>query len=171
MSEAFLGEIRIMAFTYPPRGWASCNGQILPINQNQALYALLGTTYGGNGQTNFALPDLRGRVPILYDDYHPQGSAGGAESHVITQAEMPPHNHGVNVTAATGTTNNIASGTKVLAADPAAIYAPGLGNAPVQLAGSTIASFGGSQPHTNLQPFTVLNFCICLASGIYPSQN
>src|SRR5436190_18535631 len=97
MAEPFLSEIRIMSFNFAPKGWALCNGQLLPINQNQALFSLLGTTFGGNGQTTFALPDVRGRVPIHVGDGHTLGEKGGQEAHTITMQELPAHYHGVTV--------------------------------------------------------------------------
>ena len=106
MSEPFLGEIKIISWNYPPKGWAFCNGQMLPINQNQALFSLLGTMYGGNGQTTFALPDFRGRVPIHVGGGFTQGQAGGQEFHTVTAAEMPAHNHPVKATSAPGTMNS-----------------------------------------------------------------
>src|ERR687890_48773 len=109
MSEPFIGEIRMMAFTYAPKGWAQCNGQVMPINQNQALFSLLGTMYGGNGQTTFALPDLRGRTPIHTGEGFILGQKGGEQAHTITQSEMPEHVHFVQATTATATTNTPAS--------------------------------------------------------------
>lgn len=171
MAEAFLGEIRMMAFSFPPRDWAMCNGQTMPINQNQALFSLLGTNYGGNGQTTFALPDLRGRVPLHFGNVdNPIGTPGGTERVTVTSAQMPAHSHALNAAGPTGNSNNIGGGNKMLAADPAAIYAPGLGSSPVQLNGGTIDFAGSGQPHENRQPFTVVNFCISTA-GIYPSRS
>lgn len=171
MAEAFLGEIRMMAFSFPPKNWVLCNGQTMPINQNQALFSLLGITYGGNGQTTFALPDLRGRVPLHFGgaDYA-LGIRGGTEIVTVTSAQLPAHNHALNVAVPTGNSNNIGGGNKMLAADPAAIYGPGVGNTPVQLNGGTIDFAGSGQPHENRQPFTVVNFCICTA-GIFPSRS
>lgn len=166
MSEPFLGEIRLMSFNFAPRGWAMCNGQLLPINQNQALFALLGTTYGGNGQTTFALPDLRGRVPIHLSAGFPQGSSVGEQTHTISMAEMPSHAHVLRASNTTG--NAPIPGGNVLAGNPSALYAPP-GNL-VPLDGSTVASVGGGQAHLNMQPFLTLTFCIAL-QGIFPSQN
>ena len=165
MSEPFLSEIKIMSFNFPPRGWALCNGQLLPINQNQALFALLGTTYGGNGQTTFALPDLRGRVPLHMGNGFILGGAAGQEFHTLTQSETPAHNHFANVVNANADvivpTNNFLGASNNL-------YQPGPPN--TTLAPNTITNVGGSQPHENRQPFTVLNFCIAL-QGIFPSRN
>ena len=167
MSDYFLSEIRLFSFNYAPKGWAQCNGQFLPINQNQALFALLGTRYGGNGQTTFALPNLRGRVPIHMGNGHPvPGEAAGTESVTITTQTMPTHFHWMNgSTVATGGNDN-----------PAGRYVGSAGNlyhAPAGLAPmnpGTIGNTGGSQPHNNMQPYLVLNYCIAL-QGIFPSRN
>jgi microcystin-dependent protein len=167
MAEPFLSEIRIFSFVYAPRGWALCNGQLLPINQNQALFSLLGTTYGGNGQTNFALPDLRGRTPIHTGGQIGAllGQNGGAATHTITQSEMPAHNH-----LEQGSSNN---GDNVIPTDNvfgiiAGLYGPAANLTSLQPA--MISNVGGSQPHENRQPFLTLNFCIALL-GIFPSRN
>jgi microcystin-dependent protein len=166
MSEPFLSEIKIVSFNFPPKGWALCNGQFLPINQNQALFALLGTTYGGNGQTTFALPNLRGRVPIHEGSGHTLGEAAGSTSVTINIQQLPTHLHTFNVT------NNAASATApdntvVIGPTPSNNYGPA-GNL-VAMAGS-LSSVGGSQPHNNMMPYLVLNFIIALV-GIFPSQN
>jgi microcystin-dependent protein len=166
MSEPFLSEIKIMAFVYAPRGWALCNGQFLPINQNQALFALLGTTYGGNGQTTFALPNLRGRVPIHFDDSHNLGEAAGATSNTITSQTMPAHNHFVNVTNNNGAVVNPA-GAYLGAVN--AMYGP-LGSSLTTMNPASVTNTGGSQAHTNMQPYLTLSFCIALI-GIFPSRN
>lgn len=164
MSEPFLGEIKLMSFHLPPKGWAVCDGQLLPINQNQALFALLGTYYGGDGRTTFALPDLRGRVPIHFTDYQ-VGQRGGAESHTLSGRQLPEHNHSVQASSASANTPLPAGA------------APGAGveayAAPVQLVplrADTVRASGGSQAHPNMQPYLVLNFCIAL-QGIFPSRN
>lgn len=166
MAEPFLSEIRIMAINYAPVGWAMCNGQLMPINQNQALFALLGTTYGGNGQTTFALPDLRGRVPIHFGAGFTLGQKGGEEVHTITQNEMPAHTHLINAT------NNLATAATptglTLAQANANIY--GGTSDLTTMAPATISNVGGSQPHENRQPFLALTFCIALI-GIFPSRN
>jgi microcystin-dependent protein len=164
MAEPFLSEIRIMSFSFAPKGWALCNGQLLPINQNQALFSLLGTTYGGDGRVNFALPDLRGRVPTHVGSGHTLGERGGQESHTLVQQESPMHNHMVNVVNSNA---NAAPTGHVLAAANA-LYQPAPAN--TQLATSTITSVGGAQPHANQQPFLTLSFAIAL-QGIFPSQN
>ena len=165
MAEPFLSEIRIMSFGFAPKGWALCNGQLLPINQNQALFALLGTTFGGNGQTNFALPDLRGRVPIHVGSGHILGERAGEQAHTVGQAEMPAHSHFVNASNSDGNTN-LPPGT--LPAAAANVYGPP--NALTPIESSTVTNVGGSQPHQNMQPFLTLSFCIAL-QGIFPSPN
>jgi microcystin-dependent protein len=165
MGTPFLGEIKIVGFTYPPKGWAFANGQFLPINQNQALFSLFGTMYGGNGQTTFALPDFRGRVPIHVGSGFIQGQAGGQEFHTITQSEMPAHNHFVQATSSSGN-SNIPLGN-LLAEVNAGMYAT---TPNTTLHPSTITNVGGSQPHENRQPYLVLNFIVAL-QGVFPSHN
>lgn len=166
MSDPFLSEIKICSFNFPPRGWALCNGQLLPINQNQALFSLLGTTYGGDGRVNFALPDLRGRAPLHFGRGHTLGEVGGEQAHTLTSGEMPTHIHSANASSAAG--NDPTPGAHLLASPLSASYrAPGTA---VALAASTIGNIGGSQAHQNMQPYLVLSFCIAL-QGIFPSQN
>ncbi|AMY03078.1 tail fiber protein [Mesorhizobium ciceri] len=168
MAEPYLSEIKLISFNFPPQGWAFCDGQFLPINQNQALFALLGTTYGGNGQTNFALPDLRGRVPTHTGGQgHLLGERGGEQAHTLTLLEIPQHFHSASATSASGDLF-VATGN-VLAASPAQLYAPGTSNL-TALTPSSVTAMGGSQPHDNMQPYLVLNFCIALV-GIFPSRN
>jgi len=166
MGTPFLGEVKIIAFNFAPKGWALCNGQFLPINQNQALFSLLGTMYGGNGQTTFALPDLRGRTPIHIGNGHTQGEVGGQTAHTLTISEMPTHTHVLNGTSTAGTAlipvgNLLATGATQLYAPPATLAAMNAGS---------VGNTGGSQPHENRQPYSVLNFAIAL-QGIFPSQN
>ncbi len=168
MAEPFLSEIRIFSFGYAPRGWAFCNGQLLPINQNQALFSLLGTTYGGNGQTNFALPDLRARTPIHTGNGHTLGELGGEQAHTITQSEMPTHVHLANATTAPATTNTPGNGLLLAQSTGANLYAAASNLQP--MAPSAIGNVGGSQAHLNMQPFLALSFCIAL-QGIFPSRN
>jgi microcystin-dependent protein len=167
MAEPFLGELRIMSFNFAPKGWAMCNGQLLPINQNQALFSLLGTTYGGDGRVNFALPDLRGRLPMHFGNSHVLGEKGGEYAHTVIISEMPAHTHvanALNVAAtANGPNNNMLSNSA-----SANLYA----NASnlVAMAPQGIGNAGGSQPHENKHPFLTLTFCIAL-QGIFPSRN
>lgn len=169
MAEPFLSEIRIFGFDFAPRGWALCDGRLLAINQNQALFSLLGTTFGGNGSVNFGLPDLRGRVPIHVGSGFVRGQRGGTESHTLSLSELPQHVHSVSATAASATTPSPAG--NFLAAASAAIGTPYAPLAtPSPMAAGTIASVGNNQPHENRQPFLTLNFCIAL-QGIFPSQN
>jgi microcystin-dependent protein len=169
MAEPFLSEIRLFSFAFAPRGWALCDGRLLPINQNQALFALLNTVYGGNGSTNFGLPDLRGRVPIHTGSGFSRGQRGGSELHALSASELPQHVHfasGTN-TSATAT----APGGALYASASAAVGTPfGPPTSPVAMAPASVSAVGGSQPHENRQPYLVLNFCIAL-QGIFPSQN
>ena len=169
MAEPFLSEIRIMSFNFAPKGWALCNGQLLPINQNQPLFSLLGTTFGGDGRVNFALPDLRGNVPIHVGQGHTLGEKGGEQAHTLSISEIPTHVHVASGTSASTDPNgtNIAT-SNLLAAGPGEIYAAA-GNL-VAMGATTIANTGGSQAHLNMQPFLTLSFCIAL-QGIFPSQN
>jgi microcystin-dependent protein len=176
----FLGEIVLYSFNFPPKGWAMCNGQLLPINQNQALFSILGTTYGGNGQTTFALPDMRGRVGIGVGNGHTLGEAGGEEMHTLTVAELPAHFHTVsaNTTQAPASLAGVVpDNTKAVA--PALVSQQGGTTTPAQIFGTGgpdrqmpqgLALYGGNQPHENRQPYGVLNYCIAL-QGVFPSQN
>ena len=172
MAEPFLSEIRLMSFVFPPKNWALCNGQLLPINQNQGLFSLLGTMYGGDGRVNFALPDLRGRVPIHVGNGHTLGERGGEQAHTLTISEMPPHLHYVQASYTQGNVvnPNLAGTGRVLAADPGNPYSTGFAPTPVALNPATVANVGGSQAHLNMQPFLTLSYCIAL-SGIFPSPN
>ena len=169
MAEPFLSEIRLMSFVFPPKGWALCNGQLLPINQNQGLFSLLGTTYGGDGRVNFALPDFRGRTPIHTGSGHTLGERGGEQAHTLSVAEMPAHMHAVS--AATGAPVNPGPNpnNKVLRdTAPNEVYAAP--DALVPMRAGTISNVGGSQAHLNMQPFLTISFCIAL-QGIFPSPN
>ena len=171
MSEPFLSEIKIVSFNFPPKGWALCNGQFLPINQNQALFSLLGTTYGGNGQTTFALPDLRGQVPIHVGNSHTLGEKAGTPTVTINQSSMPTHLHQAQASSTAHTANpeNYAP----IASNALFGVVNNLYGAPANLTAllpSTLTNVGGSQAHENRQPFLVLNFIIAL-QGIFPSQN
>jgi len=176
-----MGQIMPVAFNFAPKGWALANGQFLPINQNQALFSLLGTMYGGDGQTTFALPNLRGRVPIHVGAGFTQGQAGGQEFHTVTMSEMPAHNHFAMANNTDGTTNlsgiTPASNKAVAQAivslqgggtTAAQIY--GTGSPTGTMGASAVSNIGGSQPHENRQPYAVIAFCIAL-QGVFPSQN
>jgi microcystin-dependent protein len=171
MSEPFLAEIRIVGFDFAPRSWAFCDGQILPINQNQSLYSLLGTAYGGDGRTSFALPDLRGRTPIHVGSsngaFHAQGQKSGEETHTLAINEMPQHTHQAKATNTLGTTP-IPTGNLLAQTAPNDVFAAA-GNL-VDLRAGTIANAGGGQAHNNMQPYLTLNFCIAL-QGLFPSRN
>lgn len=167
MAEPFLSEIRIMSFGFPPKGWALCDGQLLPINQNQALFSLLGTTYGGDGRVNFGLPNLQGRVPIHMGSGHTLGERGGEQGHTLSISEIPTHTHVMNGSSGDGTL--IIPTGNVLGKSASQLYqAPD--NNLVGLAAQSVGNTGGSQAHLNMQPFLVLNFSIAL-QGIFPSQN
>jgi microcystin-dependent protein len=166
MSSPYLCEIRIFSFNFAPHGWAFCNGQLLPINQNQALFSLLGTTYGGNGQTTFALPNLQGRVPMYTGQGLVLGQAAGESSHTLSINEMPAHTHQVKASSTPPNTNTALNNTwasktgfQPYATAPSELMAP-----------SNITNTGGSQPHDNMSPYMVLNMCIAL-QGIFPSRN
>lgn len=164
MSEPFLSEIKILSFQYAPRGWAMCNGQLLPINQNQALFALLGTTYGGDGRVTFALPDLRGRAPLHRSNGHPLGQSAGTEAHTLSLPELPQHTHTISALTADATARTPAANMPAFAHDEA--Y--GLPGTLASASPASIASAGGSQAHNNMQPYLTLNFCIAM-QGIFPS--
>ncbi|HEY2361749.1 MAG TPA: tail fiber protein [Candidatus Angelobacter sp.] len=165
MSEPFIAEIKIVSFNFAPKGWALCNGQLLPINQNQALFSLLGTTYGGNGQTNFALPNLQGNIPVHDGNGFTLGERGGETAHTLNISELPAHNH-VPVGS---------SATPSLGSPSGALWAKGNAQVFINTPNNTmnpqcVLATGGSQPHENMSPYLVLNFIIAL-QGIFPSQN
>jgi microcystin-dependent protein len=169
MGTPFLGEIKIMSFGFAPRNWAMCNGQFLPINQNQALFSLLGTMYGGNGQTTFALPDLRGQTPIhVGGSFSNQGQKGGEQAHTLTQSEMPLHVHFANATSVPATAGNPANNRLLSQSTLAALYTNPSNLTPMDP--TAIPNVGGSQAHLNMQPFLTLTFCIALI-GVFPSRN
>lgn len=163
MAEPFLAEIRMMSFVFAPRGWALCNGQLLPINQNQALFSLLGTQYGGNGQTNFALPDLRARTPMHRGQGHTVGEKAGAETHTLSVAEMPAHTHRP---VAAATANSLGPAGAIFAG-PGKQAFTGAGTGAMHAAAVGLA--GGSEPHENRAPYLTISFCIAL-QGIFPSR-
>lgn len=168
MSEPFLSEIKLVSFNFPPKGWALCNGQLLPINQNQALFALLGTTYGGNGQTNFALPNLRGRVPIHMGNGHTLGEAAGSTSVTLNIQQLPTHMHGVQATNQDIPANRSADPAGNFLGPANNLY--GQPNNLTTLHPTSVTNVGGNQPHNNMMPYLVLNFIIAL-QGIFPSRN
>lgn len=178
MGTPYLSEIKICSFSFAPRGWAMCNGQFLPINQNQALFSLLGTTYGGDGRVNFALPDLRGRASMHIGGGHTQGERGGEEVHTLTRAELPQHTHLLQGVAAQATlAGGAIPGTTKSLAQGAAATTPtsdvnlfGTGAPNIAMSAASVTNTGGSQPHENRQPYLALNFCIAL-QGVFPSQN
>jgi microcystin-dependent protein len=166
MSQPFLSEIRIFSFNYAPKGWALCNGQILPISQNQALFSLLGTMYGGDGQSNFALPNLQGCVATHLGNGFGQGQSGGEQAHTLSLSELPKHSHPVN--ASTNTADQTyPPGNLWAAGGRGAAFHP-VSNATMNA--NTVAATGGNAPHNNMAPFLVLIFCIAL-QGVFPSRN
>lgn len=167
MAEPFLSELRLFSFVFAPKGWALCNGQLLPINQNQGLFSLLGTTFGGDGRVNFALPDMRGRVPIHVGNGHTLGERGGEQAHTLTIAEMPTHQHVLQATEAQASTNIPTANLYLGSSAPNDLYTGPL--ALSAMSPTTISTVGGSQPHQNMQPFLTLSWCIAL-QGIFPSQ-
>jgi microcystin-dependent protein len=169
MADPFLSEIRMMSFNFPPKGWALCNGQLLPINQNQALFSLLGTTYGGDGRVNFGLPNLQARVPIHMGGGHTLGEVGGEQAHTLTISEIPTHNHTLNATSNTVGISGAPANNKMLSQSTGANVYAGAANLQA-MAPNAVSSVGGSQAHLNMQPFLTLNFSIAL-QGIFPSQN
>ena len=173
MAEPFLGEIRLMPFGFAPRGWASANGQVLPIAQNQALFSLCGTTYGGNGVTTFALPDLRGRAPMHLSSTYPQGATVGEQAHTLLITEMPTHTHIVSTSSKTAdlvAPNNGIQFASYVAADGTGQYFYEGASGLQAMNANNVGSAGGGQAHQNMQPYLVINFCIAL-QGIFPSRN
>lgn len=166
MSEPFLGEIRMVGFNFAPRQFAFCDGQILPINQNQSLYSILGTTYGGDGRTSFALPDLRGRAPMHVSSSHGQGQKGGQETSTLTVAEMPAHAHGVRASSADGD-SPLPTGNVLASVPGADLYAA---DSPTDMNAAMVGNVGGGQAHENRQPWLALNFIIAL-QGLFPPRN
>jgi microcystin-dependent protein len=168
MAEPFLSEIRIMSFAFAPRGWALCNGQLLPINQNQPLFSLLGTTFGGDGRVNFALPDLRNQAPMHVGGGHTLGEKGGEQTHTLSAAEMPTHQHVFNASTTLSSLGTLPGGNVLGQSSGVFLYAAA--NNMEAMSPNAISTTGGSQAHPNMQPFLTLNFCIAL-QGIFPSRN
>jgi len=165
MADPFLADITMVGFNFAPRGWALCDGQLLPINQNQALFSLLGTTYGGDGRTSFALPDLRGRTPIGFNTTHPEGARGGTESVALTLNQIPPHSHAYRATCAAATSEDAINAKPAPSA--ARIYRGAGEISPLHP--NAVTAAGGDQGHNNMQPYTTLNFVIALV-GVFPSR-
>jgi len=165
MSEPFIGEIKIISWNFPPKGWAFCNGALLPINQNQALFSIFGTTYGGDGRTTFGLPDLQGRIPVHVGNGIVLGEKAGETAHTVTLSELPAHTHTPMASPAAATVGSPIG--NVWAAQNAAAYMPSSNNTMLP---ACISPTGGNQPHDNMSPYLVLNFIVAL-QGIFPSQN
>lgn len=166
MSEPFLAEVRMVGFNFAPKGWAFCDGQVLPINQNQTLYSLLGTSYGGDGRTNFALPDLRGRTPIHVGEGHDIGQKAGTESVKLAVSQIPAHTH-TAMASSTAANQSRPAGAVLASAD---VYRAPEAATSTALKSGSISNVGGSQPHNNMQPYIVIDFCIAL-KGLFPSRN
>jgi len=172
MADPFVAEIRIFPFTFPPKGWAWCNGQLMPISQNTALFSLLGTTYGGDGKSNFALPNLQGSAPMHPGQgpglsLHDLGEQSGSETVTLLESEIPSHSHSLMSSAAPGNRTNPV-GNAIARAPSGTPYAPA-GNSTAQLAGQALAPAGGDQPHNNMQPYLTFNFNIAL-QGVFPQR-
>jgi microcystin-dependent protein len=167
MGAPYIAELKLISWNFQPRGWVFCNGQTLPINQNQALFSLVGTMYGGNGQTNFMLPNLQGRVAMHFGAGYTQGQRAGEITHTLTQAEMPAHTH--TVSGVNTSSNNASPGGHMLANTTGNLTFYGTSN-PVAMFPGNVTNTGGSQPHENEQPYLVMNWIIALV-GIFPSRN
>ncbi len=172
MADPFVAEIRIFPFNFPPSGWASCNGQILPISQNTALFSLLGTTYGGDGKSTFALPDLQGRAPMQHGQgpglsLHDLGEAGGSQSVSLLESEMPVHAHSLSFSSDPADLRQ-PTATRTLARSQSG-FAYGNATSLTNMSASALAYAGGGLPHNNMQPYLTLNFCIAL-QGVFPPR-
>lgn len=169
MADPFLGEIKLVPYNFAPRGWAYCSGQLMAISQNDALFALLGTTYGGDGQTTFGLPDLRGRAPIHISQTFPLGAVVGAETETLISNEMPSHTHQLHVTATAGTSSD-PTGHFLAAANSKTLGKPYADTTDGTMNAASVQITGSSVPHDNMQPFLVIGYVIAL-EGVFPSQN
>lgn len=169
MADPFIGEVRMVSFSFPPKGWALANGQLLPINQNQALFSLYGITYGGNGETTFALPDLRGRAPIHEGPGFALGQSQGEQSHTLITSEVPVHNHLVKASNAEADSAAPQPNGQLASYAASACYVAPPTNL-TTMAANMFSNVGGSQAHQNMQPYLVLNFCVAL-QGIFPSRS
>ena len=174
MADPFVAEIRIFPFNFAPKGWAWCDGQLLPLSQNTALFSLLGTTYGGNGKSNFALPDLQGRAPMHPGQgpglsLHDLGETGGAETVTLLQSEIPVHSHALNATVEDGTQGSLTPNVALATSVGGALYQNQTAANLTPMHGQTLAPSGGSLPHNNMMPYLVVNFCIAM-QGVFPAR-
>jgi|SRR5580658_7108419 microcystin-dependent protein len=174
MSNPFVAEIRIFPFNFAPTGWAFCAGQLLPISQNTALFSLLGTTYGGDGKSNFALPNMQGNVPMFYGQgpglsLYDIGETGGSQNVTLLQTEMPAHPHALKAEPIAGNVNTPSPQVALARSDNATAYQTVTNTNVIQMAVNTVAPNGGNQPHNNLMPYLTLNFCIAL-QGVFPPR-
>ena len=173
MADPFVAEVRIFPFNFAPKGWAFCDGQLLPLSQNTALFSLLGTTYGGNGKSNFALPDVQGSV-VMHPgqgpglSLHDLGETGGSETVTLNGSEMPSHPHNLMATAVTGT-QSLPTSNSISRVSGATPYLPPAGAPLVSFSPDAVTPTGGDQPHNNMQPYLTLNFCIAL-QGVFPPR-
>lgn len=173
MADPFVAEIRIFPFNFPPKGWAFCDGQLLPLSQNTALFSLLGTTYGGNGKSNFALPDMQGNAPMHPGQgpglsLHDLGEIGGSETVTLLESEIPSHAHAM-MAATTAGNSRAPAGNVLSRSGNGNVYVPPAGNPVVSMSPNALAPAGGDQPHNNMQPYLTLNFCIAL-QGVFPPR-
>jgi microcystin-dependent protein len=174
MADPFVAEIRIFPFNFAPRGWAWCDGQLLPLSQNTALFSLLGTTYGGNGKSNFALPDLQGRAPMHPGQgpglsLHDLGETGGSETVTLLESEIPSHSHNLMATVENGTQGTLTPGITLASSVGGQLYQTNVNANLVSMSGNALAPAGGDQPHNNLQPYLTCYFCIAL-QGVFPPR-
>jgi len=172
--DPFVAEIRIFPFNFAPKGWAFCDGQILPLSQNTALFSLLGTTYGGDGKSNFALPNMQGNAPMHPGQgpglsLHDLGETGGSETVSLLESEIPSHSHGLFATVENGTQGTLTTGITLATSVGGALYQKQVNNNLVNMNDNALAPAGGDQPHNNMQPYLTLNFCIAL-QGVYPPR-